>query len=52
MKVEVPSRSPSSLRPHVYFTYEASAQMFFEQVEFVRVTKEEADSGPVSDGED
>jgi len=37
MKVEVPSRSPSACRPHVHFRFNASAQMFFEQIEWVRL---------------
>ena len=36
-KVEVPSRSVSSLRPHVFFRYECTPQMYFEQVEWQRV---------------
>ena len=37
IKVEVPSRCVSMARPHVYFRYDATPQMFFEKVEWVRV---------------
>ena len=46
IKVEVPSRSVSMARPHVYFRYEATPQMYFEQVEWVRVAAERADQPP------
>ena len=37
IKVELPSRSVSSMRPYVYFKYHATPQMFYERVEWVRV---------------
>ena len=48
VKIEIPSRSPSPMRPFVYFKYEATPQMYFEQVEFVRVAQEES----INDGDD
>ena len=40
VKVEVPSRSVSSFRSFVHFRYEVVPQMYFEQVEYVRVVGE------------
>ena len=37
IRMEIPSRSVSSMRPFVFFRYETTAQMFFEQVEYSRV---------------
>ena len=42
VKVEVPSRCVSMSRPFVYLQYDAAPQMFFEQVEWVRVEAENA----------
>ena len=52
IKVEVPSRSVSSLRPFVYFRYELTAQMYFEQVEWLRVTVEEQAKQHGADSDD
>ena len=41
VKMEIPSRSVSSLKPFVYFRYETTAQMFFEQEEYARVAAEQ-----------
>ena len=46
IKVEVASRSVSMARPFVYFHYEATPQMYFEQVEWVRVAAERAEQPP------
>ena len=40
LKVEVPSRCVSMSRPFVYLQYDVAPQMFFEQVEWVRVEAE------------
>ena len=45
VKIEIPSRSPSSMRPFVYFRYEATPQMYFEEVEYVRVAAETNNEG-------
>ena len=50
-KVEVPSRCVSSLRPFVFFRYDVTPQMFFEQVEYVRVTADEAEAAEAAKGE-
>lgn len=39
VKVEVPSRCVSSCRPHIFFHYEVTPQMFFEHVEWTRVVQ-------------
>jgi hypothetical protein len=41
LKVEVPSRSPSPLRPYVTLRYEVMPQLFFESVEWERVAAQE-----------
>ena len=52
-RVEVPSRSVSSLRPFVFFRYDATPQMYFEQVEWNRVGAEAKESkGDSTDDED
>ena len=51
VKVEVPSRSVSSFRPFVHFRYEVVPQMYFEQVEYVRVVGE-AESDDDDDDDD
>ena len=38
IKVEVPSRCVSPLRPFVYFHFESTPEMYFETVEWTRVT--------------
>jgi len=43
VKAEVISRCVSPLRPHVYFHYEATPQMWFEEVEWARVMAEGVD---------
>ena len=52
MKVEVPSRSVSSLRPFVHFRYTVTAQMHYEQVEWVRVSAAAAPAEPEEDDDD
>ena len=41
ISIEVPSRHPSSMKPHVFFSFEASPQMFYEQEECNRVAAKE-----------
>lgn len=41
IKMEVPSRSVSSMKPFVFFSYDVTAQMFFEQAEFSRMSAEQ-----------
>ena len=52
IKAEVPSRCVSSSRPHVYFRYDASVQMFFEKSEWVRVAAETAEQPPIAEDEE
>ena len=54
IRIEVPSRCPSPLRPFIFFNYTVLPQMFFEQVEFSRVKAdlEEAPPDPEDDDGD
>ena len=48
-KTEIPSRIPSSLRPFIRCKYEATAQMFFEQSEWVRVSADKEEQAAKAD---
>ena len=48
-KVEVPSRCVSMARPFVYFRYDATPQMFYEQAEWVRVAADRVEQLQAAD---
>ena len=52
VKLEIPSQYAMCTRPHVYFHYRATPQMFFEQVEYVRVSGEEVANAAEGEGGD
>ena len=52
LKVEIASRSVSSLRPFAFMRYELTPQMYFEETEYVRVVAEPpVDTAGDDDGE-